>query len=107
VPVTIEVKTGSGVPSGLVLDADFTANPLEVVAGGEVTLKWSFPAAAQAALLVDGMSIQIALPSGEIRLKPSCDLGSASSCTATFRIAGKTKKNEKFERELKIKVKKR
>ena len=107
VPVTIEVKTGSGVPSGLVPDADFTANPLEVAAGGEVTLKWSFPDAAQAALLVDGMTIQLALPSGEIRVKPSCDLGSAASCTATYRIAGKTKSHEKFERELKIKVKKR
>jgi hypothetical protein len=106
VPVTIEVKTG-GVPAGLIPEADFMVTPPEVVAGGEVTLRWRFPDAAEASLLVEGMTIKLALPMGEIRVKPTCDIGDASSCTATFRVTGKTKGREKFEREVRVKVKKR
>jgi hypothetical protein len=106
VPVTFEVKTG-GAPAGLVPEADFTVSPPEVVAGGQVTLRWSFPEAAEAALLVDGKTIALALPSGEIKLKPACDMGGASSCTATLRVAGKTKRGAKFEREARVQVKKR
>jgi hypothetical protein len=57
--------------------------------------------------LVGGKTMALALPSGEIRLKPSCDMGGASSCTVTLRIVGKTKSREKFEREVQVKVKKR
>jgi len=106
VPVTIEVKTG-GVPAGLIPEADVTVTPPEIVEGGEVTLRWSFPEAAEAKFLREGMTISLALPSGEIRLKPACDMGSAVSCTATLKIVGKTKAGEKFEREVKVKIKKR
>jgi hypothetical protein len=106
VPVIIEVKTG-GVPAGLIPEADFTVSPPEVVAGGQVMLRWSFPDAAEAALLVEGKKIVLGLPSGEIRVKPTCDMGGGSSCTASLRVAGKTKGGAKFEREVRVTVKKR
>jgi len=85
----------------------FTATPLEIVAGEEVRLKWSFPAAAEAALLIDSRSISLQLPAGEMTVKPSCDVKTVSFCDYTCRIVGKTKDNVKFEREVKIRVNKR
>jgi hypothetical protein len=94
-------------PLGQVRAEFFTASPLEILAGQDVLLKWSFPAAAEAALFVDNKKMSLQIPTGEMRVKPSCDLGSASFCFSTCRIVGKTKNNQKFEREIRIKVKKR
>lgn len=85
----------------------FMASPLEILTGQEVLLKWSFPAAAEATLLIDGKKIPLRIPTGEMRVKPSCDPKNVSFCFSTCRIVGKTKTNEKFEREVRIKVKKR
>jgi len=84
-----------------------TASPLEILAGEDILLEWSFPDAAEAALLMDNKRIPLEIPTGEMRVYPLCEMGSASFCFYTCLIVGKTYNNEKFEWEAKIKIKRR
>ena len=108
IDTTPTLPAGIRVPKKPVLPvrADFfAAAPLEITAGQEVLLKWSLPAAAEAAAVIDGKKVALHVPSGEMKVKPSCDPKSAPFCFVTYRIVGKTKTNLSFTREVRIKVK--
>jgi len=84
----------------------FLAAPVEIKTGQDVLLKWSFPAAAEATLLIDGKKIALQVPMGQMKVKPSCDPKSDPFCNFICKIVGKTKTGASFQRELKIRVKK-
>lgn len=109
-----EATTGTGrgmvvpkKPLRPVLTDYFIASSLEILAGEEVTLKWSLPAAAEASIIIDNKKVPLQLPAGEMKVKPSCSFVAAGFCTSTYRIIGKTKTNLMLQREVKIKVTKR
>jgi hypothetical protein len=82
----------------------FTASPVEIKAGQEVLLRWSLPDAAEAVLIVDNKRTALQIPAGQMKVRPACDLGRARFCYATYRIVGKTKNDEKFDRQVRIKI---
>ncbi|MBN2266293.1 MAG: hypothetical protein JW775_10820, partial [Candidatus Aminicenantes bacterium] len=105
--VPLEKAAALKVPAGRLRLDFFTASPDEVRAGAEVTLGWSLPDAAEAALSIGDRVVALDLPAGEMRVVPSCDLTSAPYCQAAYRIVGKTKDGREFEREVLVKVNKR